>query len=116
MIKDESIGPIVLPIQKPKLIFGEEVQSILELSREEVSESEDLEAGLPRVEALAGVKKATWSKRILIVDDEPFNLIGLKFLLSKHFTSEQDFDTYLDTANNGQEAVDLVKNKLAEGS
>ena len=25
----------------------------------------------------------TWSKRILIVDDEPFNQMGLKFLLSR---------------------------------
>ena len=115
MIKDESIGPIVLPIQKPKLIFGEEVQSILELSREEVSESEDLEAGLPRVEALAEVKKATWSKRILIVDDEPFNLIGLKFLLQSYFTSEVDFDSYIDEASNGAEAVEMVKAGLASG-
>ena len=44
--------------------------------------------------------------RILIVDDEPFNQMGLRFLISQTFG--EDISKYIDVSSNGQEAVDLI--------
>ena len=40
--------------------------------------------------------------RILIVDDEPFNLIGLRVILN---SIEPSLESLIDTARNGLEAV-----------
>ena len=45
-------------------------------------------------------------RKILIVDDEPFNQIGLKFLVTQSLGA--DISNYIDVASNGQEAVDLI--------
>ena len=58
--------------------------------------------------------------KILIVDDEYYNIIGLKVILEmslkqlvddkyKDLASEM-VEALVDTANNGQEAVEKVKN------
>lgn len=57
----------------------------------------------------------SWSKRLLLVDDEPFNLMSLKFLLQKQFDMDSDFESHIDFANNGLEAVTMVKDKLVNG-
>ena len=46
--------------------------------------------------------------RILIVDDEPFNIVGLKIILKKAAGNTQLVDL-IDSAKSGLEAIDLVK-------
>ena len=46
-------------------------------------------------------------KRILIVDDEPFNILGLEQIL-KHL-GPKNIHCYIDIAKNGFEALTLVK-------
>ena len=46
--------------------------------------------------------------RILIVDDEPFNLIGLRVILN---SIEPNLDSLIDTARNGLEALQAAKNE-----
>lgn len=45
------------------------------------------------------------NRRILIVDDEPYNLIALKIMLSQCEIPED----LIDRAYNGQEAYDMVQ-------
>jgi CheY-like chemotaxis protein len=43
------------------------------------------------------------NRRILIVDDEPYNILALQIILQKSgYPNVKDF---IDSANNGQEAV-----------
>jgi PleD family two-component response regulator len=61
------------------------------------------------------------TRRILIVDDEPFNIQGLKIILraayKKMHQPIDELEGLIDTAMNGQEAVDAVKRLyLEEGS
>lgn len=53
------------------------------------------------------------SKRVLIVDDEPFNLssmrILLKLSLKKMNIDDTMLDAYIDQASNGSEAVEFVR-------
>jgi YesN/AraC family two-component response regulator len=44
-------------------------------------------------------------RKILIVDDEPYNLIALKIMLSKCDIPEE----LIDRAYNGQEAYEMVQ-------
>ena len=46
-------------------------------------------------------------KRILIVDDEPYNILGLQILISQ--SSYPGISNIIDFAHNGQEAYHLVK-------
>ena len=51
-------------------------------------------------------------KRILIVDDEPYNLMGLEMVLSHTFKligiKEREIAQMIDQASNGQEALEMV--------
>ena len=51
-----------------------------------------------------GIENVNKNRRILIVDDEPFNIIGLKIILSQ--TEYQGIINITDEAYNGQQAVD----------
>lgn len=53
------------------------------------------------------------TKRILIVDDEPFNLMSLKFLLTKTLNKAADAGSHIDFALNGLEAVQAIEQHLA---
>ena len=48
------------------------------------------------------------NRRILLVDDEPYNILGLKIVLQQ--SKIKNLMNLVDTAYNGQQAVDLVKN------
>ena len=48
------------------------------------------------------------NKRILLVDDEPYNILGLKIVLQQ--SGIKNLMQLVDTAYNGQQALDLVKN------
>ena len=56
--------------------------------------------------------------RILIVDDEPFNLYGLENVLKLAITrcgfSTEIIDKLVDQASNGKEAVSMVKSLYRE--
>ncbi len=43
----------------------------------------------------------------MIVDDEPYNLLGLEIIISQ--TGFQGIENLIDKANNGREALNLVK-------
>lgn len=47
-------------------------------------------------------------KRILVVDDEPYNLIGLKVILEAA-GGGMNVKSLVDTATNGTEAIAMVK-------
>ena len=47
------------------------------------------------------------TKAILIADDEPFNLFALSAVLESYGINE----SLIETANNGKECLDKVKNK-----
>ena len=53
-------------------------------------------------------------RRILIIDDEPINLMGMKIVLKAAFKTlgyePSKIDKIIDQANNGHEALKLVKN------
>ena len=52
------------------------------------------------------------NRRILLVDDEPYNILALQIILQKSgYPHVKDF---IDSANNGQEAVQKVNNAFAE--
>lgn len=46
------------------------------------------------------------NRRILIVDDEPYNLLGLKIVLQQ--SGIKNILKIVDTAYNGQQAIDMV--------
>ena len=46
------------------------------------------------------------NKRILIVDDEPYNIVGMKVLLPQ--ASDVSILDYVDEAKNGREALNKV--------
>ena len=46
------------------------------------------------------------NKRILIVDDEPYNILGLKIVLQQ--SGFKNILSLIDTANNGEQAVEIV--------
>ena len=48
------------------------------------------------------------NRRILLVDDEPYNILGLKIVLQQ--SKIKNLMNLVDTAYNGQQAVDMVKN------
>lgn len=48
------------------------------------------------------------NKRILLVDDEPYNILGLKIILQQ--SGIKNLMQLVDTAYNGLQALDLVKN------
>ena len=52
-------------------------------------------------------------KRILIVDDEFYNIMGLKVLMTQ--ASNMGILGYIDQASSGQEAVRLISNSLTPG-
>jgi CheY-like chemotaxis protein len=43
------------------------------------------------------------NRRILIVDDEPYNILALQIILQK--SGYPQIKEFIDSANNGQEAV-----------
>ena len=52
------------------------------------------------------------NRRILIVDDEPYNILALQIILQKSgYPKIKDF---IDSANNGQEAVQKVKDAFTK--
>jgi CheY-like chemotaxis protein len=53
------------------------------------------------------LSKINANRRILLVDDEPYNLLALKIVLQQ--CGIQNIIQQVDTAYNGQEAIDLVK-------
>jgi CheY-like chemotaxis protein len=53
------------------------------------------------------LSKINTNRRILLVDDEPYNLLALKIVLQQ--CGIQNIIQQVDTAYNGQEAIDLVK-------
>ena len=50
------------------------------------------------------------NRRILVVDDEPYNILGLKVVLQQ--SGIKNIIQKVDIAYNGQQAVDMVKNGL----
>ena len=52
------------------------------------------------------------NRRILIVDDEPFNLLGLQIVLSQ--CGIIDIKNMIDTANSGMLAMQLIKASYRE--
>ena len=63
------------------------------------------------------VESNTVHKRIMIVDDEPFNVNGIKVLVQCLTASIPGFklDDQVDTANNGLQACEKFKEKIAKG-
>ena len=55
------------------------------------------------------------AKRILIVDDEPYNIMGLRVLLVQA-ANLHHLDSYIDQAYNGVEAVQKVKSAYKNGN
>lgn len=53
------------------------------------------------------------NKRILIVDDEPYNIVGMKVLLPQ--ACDIGILDYVDEARNGKEAVDKVVKSYRNG-
>lgn len=53
------------------------------------------------------------NRRILIVDDEPYNILGLKVLLTE--ASHLSILDYIDQASSGQEAVNKIMNTFIKG-
>lgn len=51
-------------------------------------------------------------KRILIVDDEPYNLVGLKIVIEA--ANKKTLKGLIDEAKNGEEAVKMVKKAYSE--
>lgn len=51
--------------------------------------------------------KMNSNRRILIVDDEPYNILGLKIVLQQ--SGVNSIINIVDTAYNGQQAIDMVK-------
>lgn len=51
---------------------------------------------------------STLQKRILVVDDEPFNIIGLEIIIQQA-TKIKGIKHIIDQAKNGQEALDIVR-------
>jgi len=54
------------------------------------------------------------SKRILVADDEPFNIAALEILLEQ--SGIEDILEAVDFVQNGLEAINLVKDGLEKGS
>lgn len=52
----------------------------------------------------------TENKRILIVDDEPYNILGLKIVLQQ--SGVKNILSIVDTAHNGKQAIDMVKDSF----
>ena len=46
----------------------------------------------------------------MIVDDEPYNILGLQIIIQN--SGFEDIEKLIDKANNGQEALDLVKSSF----
>lgn len=51
------------------------------------------------------------NRRILIVDDEPYNILALQIILQK--SGYPNIKDYIDSANNGQEALEKVQEAFA---
>ncbi len=49
----------------------------------------------------------------MIVDDEPYNILGLKIVLKQ--SGYPHINTIIDSAHNGQDALDLVISTYKEG-
>lgn len=47
------------------------------------------------------------NRRILIVDDEPYNILGLKVVLQQ--SGIKNILSLIDSANNGKQAINLVE-------
>ena len=52
------------------------------------------------------------NKRILVVDDEPYNLLGLQIIISQ--CGINDINSMIDTANSGLLALQLIKDGYRE--
>ena len=52
-------------------------------------------------------QKMIENKRILIVDDEPYNILGLKIVLQQ--SGIKNILSIVDTAHNGRQANDMVR-------
>ena len=52
------------------------------------------------------------NRRILLVDDEPYNIMGMKIVL--HQSGIKNLMQFVDIVYNGQQAVDLVKNAFKQ--
>jgi CheY-like chemotaxis protein len=61
-------------------------------------------------EGFSYYKKMTENKRILIVDDEPYNILGLKIVLQQ--SGVKNILSIVDTAHNGKQAIDMVKDSF----
>jgi len=61
----------------------------------------------------------TFSKKIFVIDDEPFNILGLKNILKLCFDRMKlpacTIDELVDTAYNGKEAVERIKQESRLG-
>ena len=53
------------------------------------------------------------NRRIMIFDDEPFNLLGLTIILQQ--LGYSNIQSIIDSAYSGQQALDLVINAYKEG-
>ena len=53
-------------------------------------------------------------RRILIVDDEHYNLLGLQVILDAASSRKGILDL-IDTANNGMEALNMVQSTISDG-
>ena len=55
-----------------------------------------------------------YSKRIIIVDDEPFNLLGMQIMMDQ--LNIVGLKNIVDKAHNGKEALDKIVSSFNEGS
>ena len=53
------------------------------------------------------------NRRILIVDDEPYNVLGLTIILKQ--SGYPHINSIIDSAHNGKDALDLVISACKEG-
>ena len=58
-------------------------------------------------EKLNDYHKMVENKRILLVDDEPYNILGLKIVLQQ--SGVKNILSIIDTAHNGKQAIDMVE-------
>ena len=77
--------------------------------------ADKFQVDLGRQMTLKSLQNIDVERRILIVDDEPYNLMGNRIILNSADTSGC-IDQFIDQAVNGLEAVKAVKNAAADGT
>ena len=65
------------------------------------------------IEFQLNINQLNKDRRILLVDDEPYNIMGLKILFSQ--AGYESILSKIDHAFNGQEAIEKVYNAINEG-